>query len=74
MRNPDLFVRVSTPRGHFSVPAAVAARSSWRVLKRPATDASGRPLPPKLREPRLAATPIPTDPEIASGETSEESE
>lgn len=75
MHRPDVFVRVSIPkRGHFTVPAVVAARKrGWRVLKRPALDKAGRPLPPKLREDKLAATPTP-DPEIPSGDTSEESE
>jgi hypothetical protein len=46
------FVRVSTPRGHFTVPAATAERagSAWRVLKQDAVDKFGRPLPPKPRE------------------------
>jgi hypothetical protein len=41
------------------------------VLKRDALDAKGRPLPPKLREDKLAATP--TDPEAdASVDTPKE--
>jgi hypothetical protein len=56
---PPVFVRVSTPDGHFTVPAAVAERagSEWRVLKQDALDYLGNPLPPKLREDKLAATP-----------------
>lgn len=55
------------------MPAAIAARGNKRVIPRPAVDRFGRPLPPKLRENKLAATPTP-DPEIPSGDTSEESE
>jgi hypothetical protein len=48
-----------------------AERGGWRVLKRAALDAKGRPLPPKLREDKLAATP--TDPEAdASVDTPKE--
>lgn len=51
MQNPALFVRVSTPEGHYTVPAAVAERSdsSWKVLKQDALDKGGRPLAPKPR-------------------------
>lgn len=60
-----LFVRISNENGHFSVPAAVAARNkSWRVLKQPAVDKFGAPLPPKLRVDIVAATP-PTESEAA---------
>ena len=82
---PSLFVRVSTPAGHFSVPRAVADRADaatgWRVLKQPAVGKDGRPLPPKLREKRrptkprdvsAAATHTP-EPETVSGDTTEES-
>ena len=62
--NPGTFVRVSLPHGHFTVTAVTAARGGWRVLKRAALDAKGRPLPPKLREDKLAATP--TDPEASA--------
>jgi hypothetical protein len=69
--NPGTFVRVSLPHGHFTVTAVTAARGGWRVLKRDALDAKGRPLPPKLREDKLAATP--TDPEAdASVDTPKE--
>lgn len=46
------FVRVSTPAGHFSVPAAIAARAGddWAVLDEDAVDEAGRPLPSKLRD------------------------
>lgn len=73
MQNPAVFVRVSLPEGHYTVPAAIAERGSWRVLKQGALDKKGRPLPPKPREDKLAATPTP-EPETVSGETSEESE
>jgi len=54
------FVRISNENGHFSVPEAIAARDkSWRVLKQPAVDQRGRPLPPKLRVDLDAATPTP---------------
>lgn len=71
--NPDLFVRVSTPAGHFTVPAAVAeaADSSWRVLKSDALDQFGKPVPPKLREDIPAATPTDAEADTAAG-TSEE--
>lgn len=61
MQNPAEFVRVSTPAGHFSVPAAVAeaAGSDWKRLKHAATDDQGNPLPPKLRDDPAAATPTP---------------
>jgi hypothetical protein len=62
--NPGTFVRVSLPHGHFTVTAVTAERGGWRVLKRAALDAKGRPLPPKLREDKLAATP--TDPEASA--------
>jgi hypothetical protein len=64
-RNPALFVRVSTPAGHFSVPTAVASKagSAWRVLKQDAVDKDGRPLPHKLRSDIAAATPAETEPE-----------
>ena len=70
--NPATFVRVSLPSGHYTVPAVTAERGGWRVLKRDALDKKGRPLPPKLRDDKLAATPTPTDPEAASGDTPEE--
>lgn len=73
--NPALFVRVSTPAGHFTVPAAVAERagSSWRPLKQDALDKFGRPLPPKLRVDIAAATPAPTESEAhADDDTSKE--
>lgn len=80
--NPALLVRVSTPAGRFTVPAATAARRGWKVLDQPAVDDAGRPLRPKPRrvidplEPRgatAAATPTPTEPEMSSGDTEETS-
>jgi len=72
MPRPDLFVRVSIPkRGHFTVPAVIAARKrGWRVLKRPALDKAGRPLPPKLRVNLVAATP--TDSEAPTSDDTKE--
>ena len=69
--DPAIWVRVSTPAGHFTVPAAVAD-PSWRVLKQPALDSTGRPLPPKLREAIPAATPATPKPGPASGDTPKE--
>lgn len=71
---PPRFVRISNENGHFTVPAAVAERagSDWRELKSDAVDGKGDPLPSKPREDTLAATPT-TDPETASGDTTEES-
>lgn len=79
--NPDLFVRVSTPRGHFNMPRAMAERGGATALKSDARDASGHLTPPKPREaidaprrkrkkPRgdtAAATPT-TDPGTVPGE------
>ena len=50
--NPALFVRVSTPAGHFTVAAATAERagSDWRPLAQDALDKFGHPLAPKPRE------------------------
>lgn len=50
-KTPPLFVRVSTPAGHFTVPAATAERagSDWSVLKSDALDKQGRPIAPKRR-------------------------
>lgn len=57
MQNPAEFVRVSIESGHHSVPAAVAEAAGWKVLKRPATDKNGQPLPPTPRDVIAAATP-----------------
>lgn len=59
-QTPPTFVRVSTPNGHFTVPAAVAERagSDWTVLKQDAVDKFGRPLAPKPRT-EIASTPRP---------------
>ena len=71
--NPALWVRVSLPAGHFTVPAAVAeADPSWRVLKQDALDSSGHPLPPKLREDIPAATPATNKPAPSAGDTPKE--
>ena len=67
------FVRVSLPHGHFTVPAATAARGGWRVLKQSAYDKHGRLRPPKLRVGLVAATPTP-DTEAPAPVESEESE
>jgi hypothetical protein len=48
--NPARFVRVSTPEGHFTVPAAVAERTGMKVLKQDALSKTGQPLPDKPRE------------------------
>lgn len=75
MENPQRFVRVSLPHGHFTVPAAMADRGGLRVLDgREAVDRHGRPLPPKPREDLLAATPEETDPEVEPSDNTEESE
>jgi hypothetical protein len=66
--NPALFVRVSLPHGHFTVPAATAEAGGWRVLKRDAVDSDGRPLPPKLRDDPDAATPTPTESEAPASD------
>ena len=71
--NPDLWQRVSLPHGHFTVPAVIASRGPWRVLKQDALDKTGRPLPPKLRVDLVAATPTP-DTEAPAPVESEESE
>lgn len=70
--NPALFVRVSTPAGHFTVSAASAERagSAWRVLKQDALTKTGHPRPPKLRVDLVAATP--TDSEANASDDSEE--
>lgn len=72
MDNPNTFARVSTREGHFTVPAAVAERAGMRVLKKKAVDKAGHPLPPKLRENKLAATPTPEPEADASADTPEE--
>ena len=75
MQDPALFVRVSRPHGHFTVPAAVAERGGWQVLDgHDALDANGRPLPPKLREAIPAVTPDHTDPEADVSADFEETE
>lgn len=65
MNNPAEFVRVSTPAGHFSVPAAVAAAGvesgAWKAMKQEAVDKNGNLLPPKLRDAIAAATPTKTE-------------
>ena len=70
--NPALFVRVSTPEGHFTVSAASAERAgaSWRVLKQDPFTKAGTPRPPKLRVDLVAATP--TDSEANASDDSEE--
>lgn len=75
MQDPNLFVRVSLRSGHFTVPAATAARCGWHVLHdADATDNTGRPLPPTLRADTGAATPPETEPEAdeAEGDNTEE--
>ena len=47
---PPLFVRVSLPHGHFTVPRVTAERAGWTVLKQDAVDTQGRPLPSIPRE------------------------
>lgn len=75
MQNPALFVRVSLPHGHFTVPAATAERCGWRVLDdHDALDANGRPLPPKLRVDHGAVTESTTDPEADVSADLEETE
>ena len=72
--NPDLWVRVSTPAGHFTVPRDVAdaADSSWRVLKQDALDQFGHLVAPKLREDIPAATPATNKPAPSAGDTPKE--
>lgn len=57
MENPALFVRISTPDGHFAMPAAIAARDkSLKVIAdRPASDGLGGVEQPKPRRRKSAA-------------------
>lgn len=82
MQNPDLFVRVRMPNGdHRTVTRVAAERGGYKILDRPAVDAAGRPLLPKIRgplvkpaflEPLVIADPdipeVPTEPLAEPGE------
>ena len=73
MLNP--FVRVTTPRGHFTVPLSTASRAGWQVLDdHDALDANGRPRPPKLRTDLGAVTETNPDPEADVSADLEETE
>lgn len=60
--DPALFVRVSLPDGHHTVPAAVAELGGWTVLGTDALDRTGhlrrhKPRTTKPRDDLAAATP-----------------
>ena len=72
---PNPFVRVSTARGHFTVPLASALRGGMTVLDdHDALDANGRPRPPKLRADMGAVTESNPDPEADVSVDLEETE
>ncbi|RCK68268.1 hypothetical protein DT076_16600 [Desertihabitans brevis] len=55
MSRPE-YVRVSVPGGHTTKPAVYARAHNLTVLKQPATNTAGDPLPDKPRQPKNTPT------------------
>lgn len=59
--SPYDLVRVSTDQGEFTTSRAHAKRAGLKVIDRPATDHSGKPLPGKPRTSKAGQSPAPRD-------------